>query len=124
MPHSFKRNLNGKIEFLQREILLQDPESLHAHRHRRNEVAHDPNATSLDWLELDLAVDKTEAELQHLDLVGSRPHYEFYGESHRAKNTDDPEIAFSIEYCAGIKELDKWVIRLDWVKNVHRSVTA
>ena len=56
-----------------------------------------------------------------MGLIGIRPNYEFYGEKSRAKDSVDPKVIAIIEYCAGVKEQEKWIYRIDWTKKIYSS---
>lgn len=123
MPSEFKKNVNGRIEYLQGESLLHEADSLHLLRRRRNEIAHVPDSARLDWNELKSAVDTAEAELQHLNIVSIRPKYEFYGEKSQARESEVPNVIFSFDYSAGIKLNGDWVYRIGWIENIHKSTS-
>lgn len=120
MPTSYRRNLDGRINFLKDENLLLDSAKLHAIRQRRNELAHKKHRHAT-WKELDNALDVVEAELQALEIVDNRPKYEFYAERTRATVPPKEGVAFAMNCCYGLKQNGEKVVELSWVEEVRRS---
>ncbi len=112
MGNSYRGDLNGRINYLIGQGLLQDGPRLHALRQKRNELAHEASR-SCTWKELEEAVALVDTELQHLGLVGTRPQYEFYAER-TPRPKSEPGYVLTFDYCYGLKAAGEKAIEVSW----------
>lgn len=78
--------LNEKLKVLNAQGDLKYSSELRKMKDRRNIVAHRSTtldkilSQSVEWQEVDIAINVVEAALQHLNLIGQRPDFQFYAE--------------------------------------------
>ena len=116
----FKNDLNGRIEFLNENRLIQDSKECHRIRKRRNDIAHE-SATNASWTDLKNDLPIVELELKNLGLIGSRPNYEFYAECSAARDSEEENVLFAQDYCFGLKEDSKKRIEISWTAKTMKS---
>jgi hypothetical protein len=107
----YRSDFNGRICFLNDRGLLADGVRVHALRNKRNGLAHDP-AQSCTWDELENGIQTTDQELQHLQLAGPRPKYEFFGE--RRPGQPPPGYVLRLDYRYGLKQDGIVVVEIAW----------
>lgn len=116
----YRKDLNGRIEFLKDNNLLLEPDECHRIRLRRNDIAHEHNKNA-SWKEVGKDLPVIESELQNLGLIDKRPDYEFYSERSQAKSSDDPNVLFEFEYSFGLKENNKKRIEVSCKSKVMKG---
>jgi hypothetical protein len=118
-----KQDLFDKIDALAAAGRLTDRQAkdLHGMRKWRNDIAHEPHPTFLDWRLLDKAFEICEAVLRHLGLATPRPKYEFFAERSAAEASDDPKVLTQFRYQVGLKENGVPEITLNWTSKILRD---
>ena len=119
-PKNGRHDLNQRIEILTKE--LKSPEKLHSLRQKRNDLAHSSDVF-IDWADLDNAIGTVETELQNLNLIGVRPHYDFYAERSSVRESDDPRYRLQFDYKYGLKRDSEVVVRVSWSRRFGEPVT-
>jgi len=121
MPRSqYRDSLEGRISVLCDAGVLNNADDLHSIRKRRNDVSHGAQSnTTWDQLSKDLAV--IETSLQNLDLVGDRPHLEYYGERSEMRWVEDPEILGVRDFRCGVKENGTPAMEFSWTETLYKS---
>lgn len=101
MPRPYRKDLNGRIDFVCDCGFLGRPGLLHEIRDLRNSLAHETSG-NISWasLESDLAI--IQEELRLLGLVGERPEYRYFGERGQAQDSEEPGIAYTQDYRYGL----------------------
>lgn len=120
MPRKYRKDLNGRLCYLNDEGRLTCATELHIIRQRRNDIAH-ASDIECNWSTLEEDIDKVEQELRHLQLTGMRPAYKFFAERSRSKaqGATDPDVAFQIACKCGVR----WpngnsAIEIAWFENI------
>ena len=116
MSKSYKRDLNGMINFLNDQGLLNDAPKLHALRIKRNDLAHE-NGHFCKWSELEDGITIADIELQHLGLAKTRPKFEFYAER-TPRWPPEPGYIMTFDFWYGLHENGKTIAKVSWVENV------
>ncbi|HWE36494.1 MAG TPA: hypothetical protein VG406_08010 [Isosphaeraceae bacterium] len=122
MPGKYRTDFNGRITFLDDQGYLKDANKIHNLRKRRNELAHEASR-SCSWVDLDEATNVIDAELQHLELSGPRPAYEFYAER-QPREQAEPGYLMSMDYSYGLKVGGHIVAEVRWTKNLSGPSTG
>jgi len=117
VPRRYHNSLHGRIEFLSDEGILSSRNALLTIKDKRNNLAHEAT-TQVTWNDLDQAVNEIERALQSVGFVGTRPTYEFYAEKSALRESTEPGILFTEDFCYGIKENGKRAIEVSWTSQV------
>jgi hypothetical protein len=118
----YKKDFNGRISLMAERGCLLDAERLHRFRNDRNKLAHEP-WQYCSWDELDDATNAVHAELQHLELAGPRPAFEFFSER-RPSSNPEPGAISTQDYCYGLRDRGNVVVEVSWtsVKRLNWGV--
>jgi hypothetical protein len=116
----YKNDLNGRLEYLCDEGLLQQVDLLHDVRRRRNVLAHTPAATCA-WAELDRDAETIEICLVSLGLARPTGSLEYFAERSALKGSQQPGIQYTRTFKYGIKQDGKPALEIAWVENFHED---
>lgn len=120
MPkEKYRKDFNGRINFLGDNKLIKATDECHRIRERRNSIAHD-STSNATWDEIDKDLSILEEELRNLNLIGQRPSYEFYAERSAMRDSEEPNVLFEQDYCFGLKEDNKKRIKVPWTTKLFR----
>ena len=120
VPKKYKKSLHGRIEYLNDQSLIANYTALHDIRDLRNLLAHEVSETTT-WDNLSADIDTVENELQHLDFVGDRPDYKYFGERSKMRDCDEPGIAFAQDYQFGIRCDDQITMAFSITRKTHNT---
>ena len=122
MPRKkYRKDLNGRISVLSDLGVLENSNTLHNIRDRRNVVAHEKNS-NVGWNQLSQDISEIEKTLQILNLIGERPHLECYGERSPIRWLDNhPEIAGTETLCFGVKENGISAFEFSWEVTIKKK---
>lgn len=120
VPKKYKNSLHGRIEYLNDQSLLENYAALHDIRDLRNLLAHEASETTT-WDDLNVDIDIVENELRHLDFVGDRPDYKYFGERSKMRDCDESGIAFAQDYQFGIKCDDQITMKISFTRKTHNT---
>ncbi len=109
MPRKYKKDLHGRINFLDGSNTLRNfKDALHKIRDKRNEIGHSRSVGFADsektttWNEVDSAIDVVYDELQNMKLVRNKPEYKFFGERSQFKESNESGIFGTHDYEIGV----------------------
>lgn len=89
LPNEFRPDLNRKLCYFQSNGLVPNAAELHHARKRRNDLAHEPDA-SCPWEELNAALSTMEAALVHLGLARQTGTLQYYSERSAMVASSEP----------------------------------
>jgi hypothetical protein len=120
MPRrQYRDSLEGRISVLSDAAVINNADILHCIRKQRNEIAHELELIT-NWDQLLHYLDLIEASLQKLDLIGCRPHLEYFGERSEMRWVDDPEVLGVRDFRCGVKENGKTAMEFSWTETLSR----
>jgi hypothetical protein len=102
----YRDDLNGRLDYLGDNRLLQDVDAVHAVRRERNRLAHEPG-TSCDWRRLGDEISVVETALLSLGLVRPTPQLDYFCERSAIEGSNEPGVSFSRRFSYGVKENGK-----------------
>jgi len=120
VPRKYRKDLHGRIDFLNDRELISDYSSLHKIRGLRNLLAHQVSEMT-DWEKLSIDLGIVENEFQKLGFVGDRPKYEYFGERSAMRECDEPGVAYAQDFRYGIKSNDRITIEICITRKMHNS---
>ena len=112
--------LEGRINYLVDHQILKDPDSIHALRKVRNDLAHEPQ-NSVSWEGLDRDLETMHLTLKTLNIVGYFPNFKIMSERSGARGSTEPGVSFSFDYRIMVKEDEQVVSEIKWTKNIHKD---
>lgn len=119
-PNKYKKDLHGRIEFLNDQGMIAGYSSLQNIRGLRNLLAHEVSEMT-DWAQLDIDLNTIENELQKLSFVGDRPKYEYFGERSAMRECDEPGVAYVQDFRYGIKCDDRITMEISFTRKTHNG---
>ena len=123
VPKKFGNSFNGRIEFLEERGVLKDPGEVCRIKDRRNELAHEGNKQAT-WEEVDADLLFVENELQHLEFVGRRPSFEYFGERLAFRESSEPDASAERDFRVGLKSEGDVVAEFGWTERLFGSEQA
>jgi hypothetical protein len=114
----YRNDLNGRLEYLKDNKLLNGVAQLHEVRRQRNRLAHGSDP-SCDWPTLERDVATVESGLVFLDLVRSTRKLEFFGERSAMEGSTEPGVAFCRTFKYGVKEDGQVALEVTWTQKFH-----
>lgn len=118
LPKNYRPTLEGRISFFHDSKQIANGADLHAIRQRRNNVAHDTSST-ISWSQLDHDLATVHATLQHLGIIGPRPHFEVKAERSAMQGSQEPDVTGSFDYSIRLVEGDKTAADVKWRVTIH-----
>ncbi len=115
MPKKYKNSLQGRIDFLTDNQVLNNSMELHEIRKKRNGLAHD-TAKQIDWKELEKDLNEVQKTLEELKFSGTRPNYEFFIERSAMKYSTEPGVLFVRDFSYGLKKGDEVIAEVSWTE--------
>jgi hypothetical protein len=109
LPKRYTASLGGRIRFLGDSGRLLDPSALLEARDRRNAFSHE-DGTAATWEELDATVHLLHTELEHLDIVGPRPAYEFFSRVSAVRPSGLPGVDYEQTHTCGLQHQGRMLI--------------
>ena len=108
-----KEDLFNRTECLAADGFLKEEqaEALHRMRERRKPLAHDGDAASPSWEELEKAIDAAEDVLAALDLVEAGIRYEAVATKHKIESIDGKLVQ---RFTLGVSSAGKVVREIGW----------
>lgn len=119
-PKQYKKDLNGRLEFLKDQGIITTAPSLHGIRNVRNVLAHEATGTT-DWNDLTSAIATIESTLQHLGTVGPRRHYAYFGERSAVHDSTELGILCEQDFRFGVKCNGKPAMDWSFTRRTHKS---
>ena len=111
----YRNDLNGRLEYLHDNRLLEDVGTLHAVRRERNRLAHEPGA-SCDWRRFGDDLPVVEKALLSLGLVRTTPQLEYFSERSAMEGSSEPGVKFSPRFSYGVKENGEPALEVSWIQ--------
>jgi hypothetical protein len=111
----YRTDLNGRLEYLRDNRLLEHVDVLHAVRRERNRLAHEPG-TSCDWTRLAEDMPVIERALLSLGLVRPTAQLQYFCERSAIEGSNEPGVSFSRRFTYGVKENGEPALEVAWTQ--------
>jgi len=111
----YRSDLNGRLEYLGDNRLVEHVIALRAVRRERNRLAHEPG-TSCDWKRFGDDLSVIEKALLSLGLVRPTPKLEYFSERSAMEDSTEPGVKFSRRFSYGVKENGQPALEVAWTQ--------
>lgn len=123
LPMRYRKDLNGRLEYLKDYNLLEDTAVLHEVRAKRNELAHEPQSIC-EWATLRRDMVAIENALASLGLARNTGDLQYFAECSAMQGSQEPGVAFCRTFSYGVKEGSKPALEIKFIQKIYDDGVA